>query len=76
MANEFQCNFFYIPGIICAGLCYTMPLIVLSGCLSMDPSATILNSQEKVYADNHGFKKKMWSVINEANLQISATWTH
>ena len=34
----------YIPGIIRAGLSYTMPLILPSGLRATDPSASILNS--------------------------------
>ena len=48
----------YIPGIICAGLCYTMPLIIPSGLKSSDPSATVFNSREKAYAKDNEFKKK------------------
>lgn len=61
--------------IICAGLCYIIPLIILSGLSSTDPSATVLNSQEKAYTDDPGFKK-MWFVVNEVNLQTSATGTY
>ena len=34
----------YIPGIIRAGLCYTMPLIIPSGLKASDPTTNIFNS--------------------------------
>ena len=48
----------HIPGIICAGLCYMMPLIVPSGLYASDSSATTFNSREKAYNDDQAFKKK------------------
>ena len=42
----------YIPGIICAGLCYTMPLIIPSGLKASDPTANIFNSSEKACQDD------------------------
>ena len=47
----------YIPGIIRAGLCYTIPLIIPSGLQPSDPAATIFNSQEKAYQDDKDFRK-------------------
>ena len=47
----------YIPGIIRAGLCYTMPLIIPSGLKASDPSATIFNSKDKAYQDDKDFRK-------------------
>ena len=43
---------FYLPGIICAELCYTMPLIIPSGLQSMDPHTSVLSSREKTYSTN------------------------
>ena len=54
--NKFNCNI-YIPGIIHAGLCYTMPLIVPNGLQASDPAATIFDSQEKAYKEDKDFKK-------------------
>ena len=48
----------YIPGIICSGLCYTMPLVITSGLKSSDPSANVFNSREKAYAQDSEFRKK------------------
>ena len=45
----------YIPGIIWAGLCYTMPLIIPSGLKASDPTANIFNSREKAYQDDKNF---------------------
>ena len=39
----------YIPEIIFAGLCYTMPLIIPSGLQSTDPHAPVLNLWDKSY---------------------------
>ena len=47
----------YIPGIIRAGLCYTMPLIIPSGLKASDPSANIFNSKDKAYEDDNDFCK-------------------
>ena len=54
--NKFNCNI-YIPGIICAGLCYTMPLIVPDGLQAFDLAATIFNSQEKAYKEDKTLKQ-------------------
>ena len=54
--NKFNCNT-YIPGIICASLCYTMPLIVPNGLQASDPAATIFNFQEKAYKEDTDFRK-------------------
>ena len=48
----------YIPGIICAGLCYTMSLIKPSGLQSTDPHASVFNLREKTYLNNQEFKNK------------------
>ena len=45
----------YIPGIIRAGLCCTMPLIIPSGLKASDPTANIFNSREKAYQDDKDF---------------------
>ena len=47
----------YIPDIIHAGLCYTMPLIIPSGLKVLDPSANIFNSKDKACEDNSDFFK-------------------
>ena len=47
----------YITGIIHAGLCYTMPLIIPSGLQSMDPHASVLNSWEKAYLSDPKLNK-------------------
>ena len=49
----------YIPGIICSELCYTLPLIIPSGLPATGQSATVLNSREKAYSDDRGFKKEV-----------------
>ena len=48
----------YIPGIIRAGLCYTLPLIIPSGLPASDPSATVYTSREKAYNDDPSFRKR------------------
>lgn len=48
----------YIPGIICARLCYTMPLIIPSGLKSTNPGASVFNLHEKAYANDKEFKNK------------------
>lgn len=66
--NKLNRNIF-IPGIIHADLCYTMPLVIPSGLKASDPVASIFNSQEKVYKDNKEFRKscdlKMMHLIYE-----------
>ena len=47
----------YIPGIICADLCYTMALVIPFGLQASDPTTTIFNSQEKAYKDDEDFRK-------------------
>ena len=54
--NKHSCNI-YIPGIIQAGLCYTMPLVIPSVLQVLDPSETIFNSQEKAYQEDKDFRK-------------------
>ena len=54
--NKHSCNI-YISGIIQAGLCYTMPLVIPSGLKASDPVANIFNSQEKMYQDDKDFRK-------------------
>ena len=44
--NKFNWNI-YIPGIICVGLCYTIPLIIPNGLQASDPAATISNSKRR-----------------------------
>ena len=41
----------YISGIIHAGLCYTIPLIIPSGLKASDSSANIFKSKDKKYQD-------------------------
>ena len=53
----------YIPDIIFAGLCYTMPLSIPSGLPSTYPSVTVLNLQEKAYTEDWDFKKK-WNLLS------------
>ena len=48
----------YIPRIICAGLCYTMLLIIPSVLQSTDPHASAFNSWEKAYSNDQEFKNK------------------
>ena len=66
--NKFNYNI-YILGIICAGLCYTMPLFIPSDLKASDPTASIFNSQEKVCKENKEFRKscdlKMMQLIYE-----------
>ena len=66
--NKFNCNI-YIPGIICAGLCYTMSLIFHTGLQVSDPVATIFNSQEKAYKEDKDFRTsydlKMMQLVYE-----------
>ena len=45
-------------GIIYAGLCYTMPLIIPSGLPSTEASETIINLLEKAYVKDWEFKNK------------------
>ena len=55
--NKFNKNV-YIPGIIHARLCYTMPLIIPSGLKLSDPGESVFNSQEKAYTNDKEFKNK------------------
>ena len=48
----------YIPGIICTGLYYIMPLIIPSGLKASNPTANIFNSREKAYQDDEDFRRK------------------
>ena len=48
----------YIPGIICAGLCYTIPLIIPSGLKISNPTTNVFNSREKAYQDDKDFCQK------------------
>lgn len=48
----------YIPRIIQAGLCYTMPFHIPSCSSADDAVATESNSQDKDYQVNPGFRKK------------------
>ena len=47
----------YIPGVIRAGLCYTMPLILPSTLPATDLSSTIFTSKEKAYLEDPKFKQ-------------------
>ena len=61
----------YVPGIICAGLCYTLPLVVPSGLPASDPSANTFIFREKSYNDDPAFKEK----CDLKTLQLtSTTW--
>ena len=46
----------YIPGIIQAGLCYTVSLIIPSDLKASNPIANTFNSQEKAYQDDQDFQ--------------------
>ena len=48
----------YIPRIIQLGLCYTIHLLISSSLLADNPTATVFNSQGKVYNDDTDFWKK------------------
>ena len=48
----------YIHWIICAGLCYTKPLMISSGLKTSDPTANFFKSQEKAYQDDKDFCQK------------------
>lgn len=56
----------YIPGIICAGLCYIMLLIIPSGLKSSDPITIIFNSNEKAYRDD----AKVWEDYDLKTMQM------
>ena len=66
--NKFNRNI-YIPGIICAVLYYTMPLIIPNCLQASDSVTTIFNPQEKVYKKDKDFRKtcdlKMMQLAHE-----------
>ena len=56
----------YISGIIQAGLCCTMPLVIPSGLKASDPLAIIFISKEKTYQNDAEF----WQDCDLKNMQM------